>query len=197
MVLAYHSIFTVRGFWLPNDQRGSWSEIVRSYELLEFGRATKTDERRSLAREPLDHQKRDEARQSLKYGTIQIDGIQARAVARGFARAVAESKYNVLACSILPDHVHAVVARFEDRTIERIVGHLKSRATQQLLTEQIHPLQQHHLSDGSVPSMWVEHGWNVFLDSEDDIGRAIEYVEQNPLKAGFKAQRWNFVQARM
>ena len=49
MVLAYHVIFTAYGFWLPNDPRGSWSEWVGSWELLKFGRATKTDARPSVA----------------------------------------------------------------------------------------------------------------------------------------------------
>jgi hypothetical protein len=48
MVLAYHVIFTAYGFWLPNDPRGSWSEWVGSWELLKFGRATKTDTRRAV-----------------------------------------------------------------------------------------------------------------------------------------------------
>jgi REP element-mobilizing transposase RayT len=93
--------------------------------------------------------------------------------------------------------VHALIASCGDRSIERIVGHLKGRATQQLLSEQVHPLQAHHLPDGSVSSMWVEHGWNVCLNSDDDIERATEYVENNPLKAGLKAQHWNFVRHRV
>ena len=49
MVLAYHIIFTAYGFWLPNDPRGSWSEFVPFVELVRFGRATKTETRRSVA----------------------------------------------------------------------------------------------------------------------------------------------------
>ena len=49
MVLAYHVIFGAYGFWLPNDPRGSWSDFVGAWELLRFGKATKTTERRSVA----------------------------------------------------------------------------------------------------------------------------------------------------
>jgi hypothetical protein len=49
MILAYHAVFTTYGFWLPNDPRGSWSNFVRAWELLHFGKATKTDSRRSVA----------------------------------------------------------------------------------------------------------------------------------------------------
>jgi len=34
MVRAYHVIFGMYGFWLPNDERGSWSDFVGSWELL-------------------------------------------------------------------------------------------------------------------------------------------------------------------
>jgi len=54
-VLAYHLIMTAYGFWLPNDPRGSWSDFVRAWELFLFGGpATRTTERRSLARDPHD-----------------------------------------------------------------------------------------------------------------------------------------------
>ena len=49
MILAFHFILSAYGFWLPNDPRGSWSEIVRNFELLRFGPATKVSTTRSLA----------------------------------------------------------------------------------------------------------------------------------------------------
>jgi hypothetical protein len=40
MVLASHVIITAYGFWLPNEERGSWSDFVRSWELFKnFGPA--------------------------------------------------------------------------------------------------------------------------------------------------------------
>ena len=41
--------------------------------------------------------------------------------------------------------------------------------------------------------VWGEYGWNVFLDSEQDVRRAIQYVEQNPPKEHKPRQRWSFV----
>ena len=48
MIHGYHVILPMYGFWLPNDPRGSWSDFVRKWELVRFGAATKTVERRSL-----------------------------------------------------------------------------------------------------------------------------------------------------
>src|SRR5688500_7985994 len=85
MVIAYHVIFGTYGFWLPNDPRGSWSDFVASWELLRFGKAITVDSRRSRAHRPHDVTARLEAKEHLKYPPVTFDGIQARAVARGFA----------------------------------------------------------------------------------------------------------------
>jgi hypothetical protein len=33
----------------------------------------------------------------------------------------------------------------------------------------------------------------VFLYTEDDIRRVVEYIRQNPIKAGLPIQNWGFV----
>ncbi|MGB2755780.1 MAG: hypothetical protein WBD75_12390 [Phycisphaerae bacterium] len=155
-VLAYHVIFGAYGFWLPNDPRGSWSVFVASWELSRFGKATKTEARRSVAK-----------------------------VAHGFARARTEGGYRVHACSILPEHVHLVIGR-SDRAVERVVGHLKARATVRLKTESLWP------EDGRP--VWARKGRKVFLDCLEDVRRAVAYVEANPLREGKPRQRWLFVE---
>ena len=192
MILAYHSIFSAYGFWLPNDPRGSWSDFVRQWELVRFGKATKTDVRHSVARAPHDVAARRAAKQALRYPPVSFTGLQARSIGHGFARAVTESGYVVRACSILPEHMHLVIDRHE-RRIERIVGHLKARATQGLRADGLHPLAACAEADGSIPSPWVRKGWNVYLNDPEDVLRAIRYVEDNPLKEGKRRQNWGFV----
>ena len=193
-IRAFHAIITTYGFWLPNDPRGSWSDWVRQWELLPWGKATKVTTRQSLAGRPHDHQLRQQAKTALRYPPVSFSGQQARAVAMGFKRAVAESRYVVYACSVLPQHAHLVIARHEHRA-EQMIGHLKGRATQQLLLEGIHPLQKYRQTDGSVPSPWARKSWPVFLHTDQDILRAIDYVVNNPLKEGKPKQRWSFVTA--
>src|SRR5437016_7806238 len=103
MVHAYHVIFSAYGFWLPNDPRGSWSDFVGSWELFRFGRATKTDSRRSLAAQPHDRAKRLAAKQALNYPAVVFDGLQARAIGHGFAASLERGGVTVWACSILPE----------------------------------------------------------------------------------------------
>jgi len=192
MVIASHAIFTLYGFWLPNEERGSWSDFVRKWELLPYGKATKIDERHSVAAHSYDKPRRAAAMELLKYKPVHLTGIQARAVARGFARAIEEGGYEIAACSIMPTHVHMVPLRHE-RPVEKIVGHLKARATQQLRAEGLHPFEAYRDAQGAIPSIWTHRAWKVFLDSVEDVERAIEYVRMNP--KGKREQFWSFVRA--
>jgi hypothetical protein len=89
-----------------------------------------------------------------------------------------------------------VVERHPGRTIEKIVGHLKTRATQQLTAEGLNPMSQFAEADGRCPSVWVQHGWNVFLNTDDEIARSIDYDNRNPTKMGLPPQHWDFVRSR-
>ncbi|MBV8780197.1 MAG: transposase, partial [Phycisphaerae bacterium] len=187
--LASHVIFTTYGFWLPNDPRGSWSEFVGTWELFKFGAATKTNTRRSVAGKQHDVAIRRAAKAALQRQPVKFDGRQARAIGRGFSIACRDAGHRFRACSILPEHVHAVVDRHE-REAHRIVGHLKAAATRQLRAEKLHPFD-----DGGerVPTFWAENCWKVFLNDGDAIIRAIDYVNANPAKEGLAPQTWSFV----
>jgi REP element-mobilizing transposase RayT len=184
MIHAFHSIFSMYGFWMPNDPRGSGSNYVAKWELFRYGAATPVKTRRSVVAKSHDRSKRLAAKSVLKYPPVQITGLQARTIVEGFAHAVAAANYQIHACAVLPDHVHLVVG-WHPRSIRRIVGHLKAKATTQLKKARLWPeLQQ---------PLWGEHGWNVYLDSHEAVRRAIRYVEQNPLKEGKPQQRWSIV----
>jgi REP element-mobilizing transposase RayT len=160
--------------------------------LLAGGKATTTGSPRSLAHEEHDHRKRIDAKESLKYPPVEFNGRQALAVANGFAQAIREARYIIYACSILPAHVHLVMGRVE-RNLKVVVGHLKSKASHQLREEGLHPFERYRRVDGSVPSVWAEGCWKVFLNTPEDMRRAIDYVEENPVKEGKARQRWSFV----
>jgi REP element-mobilizing transposase RayT len=185
MILAYHAIFGAYGFWLPNDPRGSWSDFVGAWELVRFGKATKTTTRQSVAHAPHDRQLREAAKRVLKFPPVQFSGHQAQAVAAGFDLARSESGYRIYACAILPEHVHLVIGRNEERHVERMVGHLKTRATQRLTATKLWPPDKR--------PVWGENTWKVLLDASEYIAAAIRYVEDNPIKEGKPKQHWSFV----
>lgn len=191
-VFGYHVTVSAYGFWLPNDPRGSWSDFVGSWELFQFGPATKTDDPRSLARVPHDRHRRLAAKQALLRPPVRFTGIQARAVGRGFGAYVRKAGLPVWACAILPEHVHLVVGRSRLR-IEQVVIQLKGAATRRLIEEGLHPFGHLAKPGEQPPKCWARGEWSVFLSTPADIIRSIRYVENNPLKEGKPPQRWNFV----
>lgn len=188
MVIGYHIILGFYGFWLPNDPRGSWSNFVASWELFRFGPATMVTTTESQAHVEHDHRYRLEAKETLKYPPVVLNGVQARAVGRGFAKAVQAGNHPVYACSILPEHVHIVFGRLRFE-VETLVARFKQRATMRLSEEGIHPLAAYE----GPPKPWARNGWKNFIDSEEELRCCIRYVEENPIKEGKPTQRWSFV----
>ncbi len=191
MIVGYHIIFGTYGFWLPNDPRGSWSDFVGSWELFRYGPATKTTERCSLASRPHDRGRRLAAKEALQRPAVRFNGLQARAVGRGFGEYVRRSGLVVWACAILPDHVHLVVGR-PGMKVEQLVIQLKGAATERLKEEGLHPFGEMKDEKGRTPKCFARGEWKVYLDPPD-VPRTIRYAENNPLKEGKPRQRWAFV----
>ena len=192
MILGAHLIFSAYGFWLPNDPRGSWSDFVASWELLRFGKATKVSTTRSVAWAPHDVALRKAAKKSLNHFEVRFSGAQALAIAKGFARAARETDLRIYACSILPSHVHLVVA--PSRThFQFVAGRLKSYATRSLREDKIDPMDGRFDGSGNRQSPWGSKLWKVYINDEQHLRKAILYVERNPLKEGKRVQRWSFV----
>jgi REP element-mobilizing transposase RayT len=193
MILAFHFIFCAYGFWLPNDPRGSWSTVVRNFDLLAFGPATKVSTTRSVAAQPHDIALRQQAKEAPRYPPVRFTGVQARAIARGFALAAAEADYIIHALAILPEHAHMIMA-WHAKHIDTIAAHLKSKATREMVQEGIHPLAAHaSATTGRAPSPWARNYWCPFIDTQEYLHRAIRYVEDNPVKAGLRPQAWKCI----
>lgn len=192
MILGCHLMFSAYGFWLPNDPRGSGSSVVRSEKLLEFGGPTKVGAREFCARKPYDRRKRLAAKGALDYPPVTFNGLQARAIARGFTNSVKRSKITIWACAVMPDHVHLVVAPHRHK-IEILANLLKGEATRQLVAEGIHPFQGQKTYRDRVPPCFGRKWWVIYKDTEEALLAAIRYTENNPVKAGFIRQEWNCV----
>jgi REP element-mobilizing transposase RayT len=191
-VIAYHVIFCTHGFWLPNDPRGSCSTEVRYEPLRQFGPATTVATRASVANRPHDRACRRAAKQAMRYPEVCLTEEQIQAVGRGFAAQTAKSGYRLFACSILSQHCHLVMGRHR-YPIEQVVRLLRQAGTEHLLTDGLHPFENHRAASGRLPSVWGQDFWKVFLFTPEEIRRAIMYVEENPVKDGKPRQEWPFV----
>ena len=177
MVIAYHSIFTTYGTWLPNDPRGSYSKEVYNQELKRlgpvlYGRQFSQPDRRKLCRF------HTAARPRLQRPPYIINDSTRPVVAAGFREATSRLGIVTVGCAIMNDHVHLVVLRSKYR-IEYVVNQLKGAASRML-------------GPGQTP--WTRGGWNVFLDNWEAVGAAVRYLQANPPAAGMAAQHWDFVQ---
>src|SRR6266550_7315961 len=106
-VVGFHIICCTYGFWLPNDQRGSCSDFVRSDALTKFGPANPVSHARSVARTPYDFAIRQLARQSLRYPPVLFTLDQIGAVGRGIAKELQTfHPADVYAFVTLRDHIH-------------------------------------------------------------------------------------------
>jgi REP element-mobilizing transposase RayT len=128
----------------------------------------------------------------LRYKPVVFSDEQIASIGRGFAHSVDRSAFVIHECSILPTHVHAVVARHTYK-IEKVMNQLKGEATKSLARDLLHPFQNTFLRSGKRHTPWADDGWDVYLDCGDDIRRASAYVRGNPIKEGRPQQVWPFV----
>ena len=138
------------------------------------------------------------------YPPVIFSGKQAAAISYGFADVVLRTACLIHACAILPDHVHLVIARHR-YPIQQLANLLKGGATTSLRKHNLDPFSPFTFSGGpkghafdrrtdqTLPSPWAHRFWKVWLDSDADIHRSIDYVNKNPIRQGLKRQNWKFV----
>ena len=192
MVIAYHIIMGLYGFWLPNDPRGSGSDYVGSKDLYEFGPATKVTGEQSVAKSEHDAELRREAKKSLKYKPVRLTGRQAKAIAEAFGALAATKGWKIYACAIMPDHIHLVIGSAKD-SVERMMNLLKGAATRRLLQLAIHPFQHELDQQARTPKMFSRGGRHRFLRDAQTVRGRIKYVNDNPEEIGLPRQHWSFV----
>jgi REP element-mobilizing transposase RayT len=182
IVIAYHIMWTLYGWWLPNDLRGSTSRVIRSPVLSQLGDL-------HFGRKRIQPASRDirafynSAKKILKHPLLELDVESIKSVARGFADAIDRFKYTCYACAILRDHVHLIIRKHRHQA-EDMIGNLQHHSRLRLSADGF------RASDHPV---WVDGGWKVFLDHPDDVRRTIGYVDDNPLPYGWAIQHWDFV----
>lgn len=118
--------------------------------------------------------------------------MQAKAIGDGFGAYVRKNGAIVWACSILPEHIHLVIARHR-YAIERVIEQLKAAATRELLKANLHPFGHLTTKHGRSPKCWQRGAWFPFLDTPERVLAAIAYVHDNPLKEDKPRQHWSWV----
>jgi REP element-mobilizing transposase RayT len=182
MVAGFHLIWTAYGWWLPNDPRGSSSHEIRVEQIAELGEAHYGRKVVQPSSAEL-RQFYDQARDILKHPLLTFENQDVELIAASFAEVIEQRRYTCYACAVMPDHVHMLIRKHRDHA-EDMIANLQRESARKLIVagrrEASHPV-------------WGGPGWKVFLYTGDDMRRIVEYIRQNPIKAGLSAQKWNFV----
>ena len=121
LVIAYHLVWTLYGWWLPNDPRGSSSDRVASDVLADLGSLHHGRKRVQPAGWEI-RNFYDRAVDRLKFPLIRLDEPMIASVAAAFAETIATFKYTCYACAIMPDHVHMVIRKHRDLAEDMILN---------------------------------------------------------------------------
>jgi REP element-mobilizing transposase RayT len=182
MIVGHHLLWTAYGCWLPNDPRGSSSVAVRVEAIAELGEHHYG--RKKI--QPPPQTIRDfyqDAREVLQHQLLLLGAEDVAIIATAFAETIRTRRYTCYACAIMPDHVHLLIRRHRDdgdAMIEAFQTDSRAALIQAQRRPEDHPV-------------WTKGGRKIYQNSREDMERIVRYVENNPIKAGLPAQRWDFV----
>ena len=97
-------------------------------------------------------------------------------------------RYRLLAWCLMPNHVHAIIEIVGERSLSDIVASWKS-FTAKRANSQI----------GRSGAFWHADYFDRYMRDEGHLARTIEYVENNPVKAGLATtpSEWPWSSARL
>lgn len=182
IVIAYHLIWTVYGWWLPNDPRGSTSQSIASSVIASLGEL-------HFGRKRVQPASRDvrafyqRAATLLRHPLLEIRDHAVDVAAAAFARVIAQHQYTCYACAIMSDHVHMLIRKHK-HSAEQMIESLQSASRWALVEAHLRPTDH---------PVWTGGGWSVFLDHPDDVIRTIPYIDDNPIRMALPPQDWPFI----
>jgi REP element-mobilizing transposase RayT len=182
MVVGSHLIWTVYGWWLPNDPRGSSSHEIRVERIADLGELHYGRKRIQPSRAEL-RRFQDEAREILHHDVLMLNDDQIELVGETLGEAIRERGWTCYACAVLPEHIHLLIRRHRDKA-ETMLNCLQDKTKQELISAGRRP---------AAHPVWGGPGWKVFQSTREDMERTIKYIEDNPAKAGRPRQYWDFV----
>ena len=96
-------------------------------------------------------------------------------------------RYRLFAWVVMPNHVHSLMTRFEEYELKDLVHSLKSYTA--------HEANRILCREGKF---WMDDYFDRYIRNEKHFYKTIEYIENNPVKAGLcaKPSDWRFSSAR-
>jgi REP element-mobilizing transposase RayT len=183
MVAGYHLIWTVYGYWLPNDPRGSTSVEVRVQALKELGDIHFGRKEVQPASKQI-REFHEQAHRVLSHPVMTFTKDDIAFLGQIIGEEIADRGYVCHGCAIMPDHVHLLMRRGHDRA-EKMIENFQEATRTQLIIEGRRP---------PAHPVWTKGpGWKRFMNTQRDFERTAIYIRRNPVKIGWPEQQWNFV----
>jgi REP element-mobilizing transposase RayT len=153
IVIAYHLIWTLYGWWLPNDPRGSGSQHVASDLLAQLG---KLHHGRRRA-QPAGHVVREfyaQAAERLNHPLHVFEPSEFAKVAQALGDVIIECTYTCYACAIMPDHVHLLIRKHRDDA-ETMIERLQTLSRKRLADAGVRQAGHPTWSEAAGRSSWT------------------------------------------
>lgn len=182
MVAGYHLIWTAYGCWLPNDPRGSSSLEMREEKLTPLGQWHYGRRIQQPPSSVIGSFYR-EADDLLEHPRLHLTDDDIGLVAVSFARTIQVRQYTCYACALMPDHIHVLIRRHQDKA-EAMIDVLQKDSREALIAAGRRAITH---------PVWGGPGWKVFLNTRKDMEGRVKYIRGNPIKAGRAEQHWPFV----
>jgi REP element-mobilizing transposase RayT len=184
LIIGYHLVWMVYGYWLPNDLRGGMSRSIRNDIIADLGELHYGRKKIQPASKDI-RSFYERAKEVLRFPILDIGSDERTVIAEAFQRVIETCKYTCYACAIMPDHIHILILIRKHKDLaEGMIRNLQ-RESHLLLRER-------GLRDFAHP-VWGGPGWKVFLDHPNDISRTVGYIAENPLKIHAPARTFDFV----
>jgi REP element-mobilizing transposase RayT len=117
---------------------------------------------------------------------------------QGSLLAFDSQRYRLLAWVVMPNHVHALFQPINGWTVGKIVASWKKFTARQIRPGSI-PGNANLLIGGFQPSspVWHREYWDRYIRNQRHFNQAIDYIHQNPVKAGLvaTAESWRWSSA--
>lgn len=110
-----------------------------------------------------------------------IMDVAERAIVLNHVRSGDEKYYKLIAATIMPDHVHAMIVPKEGWDLSRVMKGMKGVAARLL--------NQHRDSRGIL---WQEESWDRIMRDQAEVDQKLKYMLENSVKRGLVADPWEY-----
>lgn len=138
----------------------------------------------------MERRRRFEAMVDAEYGSCLLRQPEVAMMVQNALLYFEGERYRMLAWVVMPNHVHVLFQTMNGWTMAKVVASWKTWTG-----KHIHQRQDGAWRAQSYTRVWHREYWDRFIRNEQHFSNAVQYIHQNPVKAGLVAHaedwRWS------